>query len=53
VRSLEEYWKLAAENLRRSRVVADPRSKAMLLQMAVMWIRLAERLKDKTDKQAA
>ena len=53
VRSLEEYWKLATKYLRLARVVADPQSKAMLLHMAATWIRLAERLKEKADKQAA
>ena len=53
VRSLEEYWKLATENLRLARAVADPQSKAMLLQMAATWIRLAERLKAKAEKEAA
>ena len=53
MRSLEEYWKLATENVRLARVVADPQSKAMLLQMAATWIRLAERLDAKADKQTA
>jgi len=42
VRSFEEYWKLATESLRLSRVVADPQSKAMLVQMAATWIKLAD-----------
>jgi hypothetical protein len=53
VRSVEEYWRAAAECLRRSRAVSDPQNKAMLLQMAATWIRLAERLKAKIDKEAA
>ena len=53
VKSVEEYWRLATEYLRLSRVVADPQSKAELVQMAATWIRLAERAKEKTDKQAA
>jgi hypothetical protein len=53
VRSVEEYWKFAAEYLRLSRVVADPQSKAMLLQMTATWIRLAERVQAKADKEAA
>ena len=53
MKSVEEYWRLATEYLRLSRVVADPQSKAELVQMAATWIRLAERAKEKTDKQAA
>jgi hypothetical protein len=51
VRSVEEYWKFAAEYLRLSRVVADPQNKAMLLQMTATWIRLAERVQAKADKE--
>jgi len=53
VRSSGEYLKFAAECLQLSRVVTNPPSKAMLLQMAAAWMRLADRLKDTADKEAA
>jgi hypothetical protein len=52
VRSSEEYLKFAAECLGLSRVVTNPLRKAILLQMAAAWMRLAERLKDKADAAA-
>jgi len=53
VRSPEEYQTFAAQCLRLLRVVADPQSKAVLLQMAATWIKLAERLRAKAEKEAA
>ena len=53
MRSSGEYLKFAAECLQLSRVVTNPPSKAMLLQMAAAWMRLADRLKDTADKEAA
>jgi hypothetical protein len=49
----EEYKKCAAECLRWSRIVTNDQSKAMLLQMAATWIKLAEPLTAKAEKEAA
>ena len=51
--SPEEYEKFAAECLRWSRIVTNVQSKAMLLQMATTWIKLAERLRAQSEKEAA
>ena len=53
VRSPEEYQTFAAQCLRLLRVVADPQSKAVLLQMAATWIKLAERFTANAEKKAA
>jgi len=51
--SPEEYEKCAAECLRWSRIVTNVQSKAMLVQMAATWIKLAERVRAKAEKEAA
>ena len=53
VRNPEEYEKFAAECLRLSRVVQDLKCQAALLQMGTTWIKLAERLRAKAEKEAA
>ena len=53
MRNPEEYKKCAAECLRWSRIVTNVQSKAMLLQMATTWIKLAERLRAQSEKEAA
>jgi hypothetical protein len=51
--SPEEYEKFAAACLRWSRIVTNAQSKAMLLQMATTWIKLAQRLRARSEKEAA
>ena len=51
--SPEEYEKFAAECLRWSRIVTNVQSKAMLVQMAATWIKLAEPLTAKAENEAA
>jgi hypothetical protein len=51
--SFEEYWRAATECVRLARVAADSQRKAMWLQMAAAWIRLAERLKAQSEQRAA
>ena len=53
MRGSGEYEQFAAECLRLSRMVKDAQNKAMLLQMAATWIKLAERLRGKAEKEAA
>ncbi len=53
MRNPEEYEKFAAECLRLSRVVQDLKCQAALLQMGTTWIKLAERLRAKAEKEAA
>jgi hypothetical protein len=53
VTSFEEYWRAATECVRLARVADDSQRKATWLQMAAAWIRLAERAKAQSEKQAA
>jgi hypothetical protein len=53
MRSSDKYQRFAAECLRLSRSVEDPQNRVLFLQMAAMWIKLAERLKEKAEQQAA
>ena len=53
MRNPEEYKKCAAECLRWSRIVTNVQSKAMLVQMAATWIKLAEPLTAKAENEAA
>jgi hypothetical protein len=43
----EEYQQRAAECLRLAQAITDPKNKALLLDMAQAWIRLAEQAKAK------
>jgi len=52
LRSSEKYQRFTAECLRLSRVVTDSETKAIFVQMAAMWLKLAERAKA-TEKEAA
>jgi hypothetical protein len=53
VRSPEEYQNFAAKCLHLSRTINDLNAKAVLLKMAETWIKLAERLRAKAEKEAA
>jgi hypothetical protein len=53
VRSAEEYQNFAARCLHLSRTIHDLNAKAVLLKMAETWIKLAERLRAKAEKEAA
>jgi hypothetical protein len=44
-----EYQQRAAECLEHARAVIDPTNKALLLEMAQGWIKLAEQLKAKSE----
>ena len=49
----EKYQRFAAECLRLSRVVTDSETKVIFVQMAAMFLRLAERAKAQSEKEAA
>jgi hypothetical protein len=50
VRTYEEYQQKAAECLEQANAATDQTNRALLLEMAQSWIRLAEQLKAKGDK---
>ena len=50
---LEKYQRFAAECLRLSRVVTDCETKVIFVQMVAMFLRLAERAKAQSEKEAA
>ena len=47
MRTYEEYQQKAAECLEQAHAAADPTNKALLLEMAQAWIRLADETKTK------
>jgi hypothetical protein len=50
VRTYEEYQQKAAECLEQAHAAADPTNKALLLEMAQAWIRLADETKTKRSQ---
>jgi len=45
----QEYRQRAAECLRLTELIRDPRYKALLYEMAAMWLRLAEYAEERRD----
>jgi hypothetical protein len=50
VRTFQDYQQKAAECLEQAHAATDPTNKAILLEMAQAWIRLAEQEKGKTNR---
>ena len=47
----DQYKRRAAECVRMAERTGDPEDKALLLQMAQTWLRLAERAEDRDEEE--